>query len=233
MLKVDTINTYYGSSHILQDVSLTVNQGEVVALLGRNGVGKTTTMRSIMGLTPPRSGEVYYCGHKINTLPPYRINRLGIGYVPEDRQVFPDLTVEENLLVAQRSRNSKKGEEWTREKVYELFPELAKMPNRLAGRMSGGEQQMLTIARTLVGNPDLLLLDEPSEGLAPKVVLNLLDVLKVIKKSISILLAEQNAVFALSLADRCYIMEKGKTVYEAAAEEIRENKDIQKKYLIF
>lgn len=233
MLKVNAINTYYGSSHILHDVFLTVNRGEVVAILGRNGVGKTTTMRSILGLTPPRSGEVYYCGQKINSLPPFRINRLGIGYAPEDRQVFPDLSVDENLLVAQRKRNGIRGEEWTREKVYELFPGLAKMKNRLAGRVSGGEQQMLTIARALVGNPDLLLLDEPSEGLAPKVVLNLLAVLKDIKKSISILMSEQNAVFAIALADRCYIMEKGKTVYEAAAEEIRSDKKIQKMYLIF
>ncbi len=232
MLKVEGIHTYYGTSYILQDVSLTVNEGEVVCVLGRNGVGKTTTIRSIIGLTPPREGNVYYKNQKINGLQPFHINRLGIAYVPEDRQVFPELTVYENLFIAQRSNNGDNNAEWTIEKVFELFPELGRIDKRLAGKLSGGEQQMLTIARALVGNPELILLDEPSEGLAPKVVLNLLEALKVIKKSTSILLAEQNAVFALNLADRGYILEKGRTVYEADAETIRSDKELQKKYLI-
>lgn len=232
MLKVESIHTYYGSSYILQDVSLNVNEDEVVCILGRNGVGKTTTLRSIIGLTPPRSGNIFYKEKKIDRFPPFQINRLGIAYVPEDRQIFPELTVFENLYIAQRNNNGEKSSEWTIEKVFELFPELAKMQKRLGGRLSGGEQQMLTIARALVGNPELILLDEPSEGLAPKVVLNLLETLKIIKKSTSILLAEQNAVFALNLADRGYIMEKGRTVFEASAEEIRLDKDLQKRYLI-
>lgn len=230
-LKVEKIHTYYGTSHVLHNVSLNVNLGEVICLLGRNGAGKTTTLRSIMGLTPPREGLVFFQDQKISGFPPFRICRLGVGYVPENRQIFPDLTVQENLEVAQRDKPND-GERWTLSEIYELFPALRPIRPRLGGHLSGGEQQMLSIARTLMGNPDLLLLDEPSEGLAPRIVQNLLTSIDTMKGDITILISEQNVRFAMRLANRGYIIEKGKIKYEGTMEKLRKDEEIQRRYLL-
>lgn len=219
ILKVNNIFTSYGLSRILFGVSLEVAEGEVISLLGRNGVGKTTTLRSIMGLTPPRSGEILWKGQNISGKNPHQIAKLGIGFVPEDRRVFSDLTVWENLDVAIKpSRGRKKP--WSLERVFELFPALQPIQTRRGGFLSGGEQQMLTIARTLMGNPDLLLLDEPSEGLAPIVVQQLGEQIKRLRgEGMTILLCEQNARFSLDLSDRLYILEKGEVRYSGTVTE--------------
>ena len=199
---------------MLFGISLTVARGECVCLLGRNGVGKTTTMRAIMGLTPPSSGRIVFDGTDITGLPPHRIARLGLGFVPENRRIFAELTVWENLDVAARATD--RSGHWTVEAVYGLFPKLSELANRQGGFLSGGEQQMLTIGRTLMGNPDLLLLDEPSEGLAPLVVESMLEQVSRLKREgLTILLAEQGVDFSLAIADRVYVLEKGAVRFAA------------------
>jgi len=229
ILAVEEIYTFYGLSQVLFGVSFEVTRGECVCLLGRNGVGKTTTMRSVMGLTPPRRGRVIWKGEDVAGKAPYRIARAGIGFVPEDRRIFADLTVWENLDVA--SRGGGHGG-WTPARVFDLFPKLAELEQRQGGFLSGGEQQMLTIARTLMGNPELLLLDEPSEGLAPLVVDHLKEQIGRLKsEGLTILLAEQNVEFSLDLADRVYVLEKGQIRYHGTAREFREDESIRHQYL--
>ena len=219
LLQAQDVHTAYGLSRVLFGVSLEVEAGECVCLLGRNGVGKSTTMRSIMGLTPPQSGRITWKTRDITGWPPYRIAQAGIGFVPEDRRIFADLTVWENLDVAARPRGS-----WTVERVFDLFPKLAELANRNGGFLSGGEQQMLTIARTLMGNPELLLLDEPSEGLAPLVVDHLREQIARLKQEgLTILLAEQNTEFSLALADRVYVLEKGSIRFSGPAARLRDD----------
>jgi branched-chain amino acid transport system ATP-binding protein len=226
LLDVRDIHTAYGLSRVLFGVSVAVNGGECVCLLGRNGVGKSTTMRSIIGLTPPQSGRVAWKGTDITGWPPYRVARAGIGFVPEDRRIFADLTVWENLDVA------RKPGPWTVERVFDLFPKLRDLSGRNGGYLSGGEQQMLTIARTLMGNPELLLLDEPSEGLAPLVVQHMKEQIARLKQDgLTILLAEQNVDFSLDLADRVYVLEKGHIRFHGTAREFRANDAIRHQYL--
>ncbi len=228
VLTVEDIYTAYGLSQVLFGVSLQVTRGECVCLLGRNGVGKTTTMRSIIGLTPPRRGRVVWKGRDVTGRAPYQIARAGIGFIPEDRRIFADLTVWENLDVASRARDGG----WTIERVFDLFPKLRELVGRQGGFLSGGEQQMLTIARTLMGNPELLLLDEPSEGLAPLVVEHLKEQIGRLKREgLTILLAEQNVRFSLELADRVYVLEKGHIRFEGTAGEFRDNDAIRQQYL--
>ena len=229
LLDVQDLHTSYGLSRVLFGVSLTVGVGECVALLGRNGVGKSTTMRSIMGLTPASRGKILWRGKSIRGKSPHQIAKLGIGFVPEDRRIFSELTVWENLDVATRGVGA---DRWTVERVYTLFPKLRELSTRRGGYLSGGEQQMLTIARTLMGNPTLLLLDEPSEGLAPLVVEYLKDQIAGLKGAgLSILLAEQNVEFSLDLADRVYILEKGEIRYTGTAGQLRDNEAIRHQYL--
>ncbi len=223
LLEVEDIHTAYGLSRVLFGISLTVAEGECVCLLGRNGVGKTTTMRSVMGLTPPNSGRVRFKSRDITHWAPHRVARAGIGFVPEDRRIFADLTVWENLDVAQRA--AQRRGRWTVAAVFELFPVLARLRERRGGFLSGGEQQMLTIARTLMGNPDLLLLDEPSEGLAPLVVEALLAKIGELKsQGLTILLAEQGVEFSLALADRVYVLEKGAVRYTGSATALKSDR---------
>jgi branched-chain amino acid transport system ATP-binding protein len=230
ILAVEEIFTSYGLSQVLFGVSLNVGAGECVCLLGRNGVGKTTTMRSIMGLTAPRQGRVVWKGRDIAGREPYQVADLGIGFVPEDRRIFADLSVWENLDVAARSRDGTAA--WTLERVFDLFPKLRELVSRQGGFLSGGEQQMLTIARTLMGNPELLLLDEPSEGLAPLVVDHLKEQIARLKQDgLTILLAEQNVEFCLDLADRVYVLEKGHIRYEGTSASFREDESIRAQYL--
>ncbi|HMB37010.1 MAG TPA: ABC transporter ATP-binding protein [Methylomirabilota bacterium] len=230
VLTVEDVYTAYGLSQVLFGVSLEVAAGECVCLLGRNGVGKTTTMRSIMGLTPPRRGRVIWKGKDVAGREPYQIADLGIGFVPEDRRIFSDLTVWENLDVAARRRDG--GSAWTLDRVFDLFPKLRELVDRQGGFLSGGEQQMLTIARTLMGNPDLLLLDEPSEGLAPIVVDHLKEQIGRLKREgLTILLAEQNVDFCLDLADRVYVLEKGHIRYQGTVQAFREDESIRAQYL--
>jgi branched-chain amino acid transport system ATP-binding protein len=217
----------YGDAHVLFDVSLRIEPGECVCLLGRNGVGKTTTMRCVIGLTKPSGGRILWKGRDVTGLPTYRIARLGIGFVPEDRRIFSELSVIENLDVAQRGNSG-----WTTERIFDLFPKLRELRERSGGYLSGGEQQMLTIARTLMGNPELLLLDEPSEGLAPLVVDHLhQQILQLKSEGLTILLAEQNVDFSLSLADRVYILQKGQVCFEGTANEVRNNEAIRRDFL--
>jgi branched-chain amino acid transport system ATP-binding protein len=229
LLRVDEVYTSYGLSQVLFGVSLAVATGECVALLGRNGVGKSTTMRSIMGLTPPRRGRVRWGERDITGWQPHQVAKLGIGFVPEDRRIFAELSVWENLDVASRGA---RGQGWTAERVYDLFPKLAELRDRQGGYLSGGEQQMLTIARTLMGNPQLLLLDEPSEGLAPLVVDHLGEQIARLKgEGLTILLAEQNVDFCLALADRVYVLEKGHIRYEGTAAAFRADETIRQQFL--
>lgn len=229
LLAVQDIHTAYGLSRVLFGISLTVGAGECVALLGRNGVGKSTTMRSIMGLTPASRGRIAWRGRDIRGKAPHEIAKLGIGFVPEDRRIFAELSVWENLDVATRAGVAGG---WTVERVYELFPKLRELSGRQGGHLSGGEQQMLTIARTLMGNPALLLLDEPSEGLAPLVVEHLKEQIAGLKAGgLTILLAEQNVDFSLDLADRVYILEKGEIRYSGTARALREDESIRQQYL--
>jgi branched-chain amino acid transport system ATP-binding protein len=228
VLAVEEIYTSYGLSQVLFGVSLEVAAGECVCLLGRNGVGKTTTMRSIMGLTPPARGRVVWKGRDIRGHAAYQVANLGIGFVPEDRRIFAELTVWENLDVAARRRDGG----WTVERVYDLFPTLRELRDRRGGFLSGGEQQMLTIARTLMGNPELLLLDEPSEGLAPLVVEHLKEqIARLQDDGLTILLAEQNVDFCLELADRVYVLEKGHIRYQGTARQFHEDESIRHQYL--
>jgi branched-chain amino acid transport system ATP-binding protein len=230
LLEVRDLHTAYGEARVLFGVSLQVAAGECVCLLGRNGVGKTTTMRSIIGLTPPRQGSVLWQGKPITGWPPHRVARLGIGFVPEDRRVFAELTTWENLDVARRV--SGRSGAWTIEAVCELFPKLKELRDRQGGLLSGGEQQMLTIARTLMLNPRLLLLDEPSEGLAPLVVDQLLERIGELKRQgLTIMLAEQGVVFSLALADRVYVLEKGAVRFSGPAAQLRDDVALRHKLL--
>ena len=220
MLDISELHTFYGRAHILADVSFALRRGEVVALLGRNGAGKSTTLKSIMGLVRPARGRITFDGHDITGWPPQRIARLGLGYVPEDRRVFAGLTVLENLEVGRRPPRAG-APPWTAERLFELFPNLAGLGERRAGEISGGEQQMLTIARTLMGNPKALLLDEPSEGLAPVIVEQLARTILELKAAgLAILLAEQNLRFAGAVADRALVMERGRIQAEGSMAEV-------------
>jgi branched-chain amino acid transport system ATP-binding protein len=229
MLELVDIHTYYGESHVLQGISLKVEEGSVVALLGRNGMGKTTTVHSIIGFTPPRRGKVIFKGEDITHLQCHKIPLLGIALVPQGRRIFPSLSVKENLTIAARGGN---GDAWTLDRIYSLFPVLKERANLRGNLLSGGELQMLSIARALMTNPDLLLMDEPSEGLAPLIVRELGDVIKQLHKSgHTILLVEQNLRMALEVADYVYILSKGVIVYQSMAEELRDNSEIQTMHL--
>jgi branched-chain amino acid transport system ATP-binding protein len=231
VLNVEGLNSFYGRAHILFDVTLEVRRGEVVALLGRNGAGKSTTMRSIMGLVANRSGRVRFAGHDISGRQPHQIARLGLGYVPEDRRIFTDLTVMENLEVGRQPRREG-APHWTPERLFTLFPNLAEMRDRPGGRMSGGEQQMLTIARTLMGNPSAILLDEPSEGLAPRITEMMAHAIVGLKaEGQTVVLSEQNLHFAALVSDRAYVMEKGRIRYEGAMAALREDEEVRSAYL--
>ena len=231
LLQVNEINTFYGLSHILFGISLEVHQNECVCLVGRNGAGKTTTFRSIMGMTAPKSGTITFKGMPIQGRLSYWVARQGVGFVPEERAIFPTLTVWENLDVARKPGPD--GQiHWTIERIYEIFPRLAERHKQLGSTLSGGEQQMLTIARTLMGNPDLLLLDEPSEGLAPLMVELIGELIRQLKKEhVTILLAEQNLYFALELSERAYVIDDGHIQFSGTVEELRANPAIVSKYL--
>ena len=230
MLQIEEIHTYYGLSHILFGVSLEIKEGEVVCLLGRNGAGKSTTMKSIIGLTPPKEGLIRFKGQPTAGKKPFMLARMGIGYVPDDRRVFADLTVGENLEISER--NLTEGG-WNKERVYQFFPALEQIDTRRAGYLSGGEQQMLTIARALMTNPDLLLLDEPTEGLAPLIV-ELLEeqIVKLKEAGLTVLLAEQNLDVALRLSDRGYVIDNGVIRYQGSIEDLRNNEEVRNKYLL-
>jgi branched-chain amino acid transport system ATP-binding protein len=229
MLRVEGINTFYGEAHILHNVSLKMEKAETVCLLGRNGAGKTTLLRSILGLTPAKEGRIVFQGEEITRLMTHIIARKGIGWVPDSRRIFPTLTVQRNLEIARRSTAHK---EWDLKEVYQHFPVLEQLKNLNGENLSGGQQQMLAIARTLMGNPDLLLLDEPSEGLAPKIVKEVMNIILGLKeKDISILLVEQNSVMALAVSGRSYILDDGRVVYEGTAKELDENKTLKKELL--
>jgi branched-chain amino acid transport system ATP-binding protein len=227
VLEVSGVHTYYGESHVLQGVSLTVGAGEVVAILGRNGVGKTTLVRSIVGFTPPRQGTVRFKGRDITRLPSFRMTALGMALVPQGRRVFPSLTVRENLEVARRA-----GARWSLERVYAVFPRLREREGNRANKLSGGEQQMLAIGRALMSNPDLLLMDEPTEGLAPLLVREVGRVLGELRgEGLSILLVEQNLPLALSVADRVHILSRGQIVHSSTPAELVASEDVKSRYL--
>ncbi|SPF41694.1 leucine/isoleucine/valine transporter subunit; ATP-binding component of ABC superfamily [Syntrophobacter sp. SbD1] len=229
ILEARGLNTYYGRSHILFDIDLSVEEGETVCLMGRNGAGKTTTFRSLMGLTPPRNGMVVLRGRDCTKLPPYKKARIGMGLVPEDRRVFGPFTVRENLELGKiPGRNGG----WNLEAVYEHFPVLGRFADRFAGTLSGGEQQMLAIARALMGNPDVLMLDEPSEGLSPVIVGTLKELILRLKEAkTTILLSEQNIRFAMAVSNRAVVIDKGHVVYTGGIEEFRANESVHKRYL--
>jgi branched-chain amino acid transport system ATP-binding protein len=232
MLRVDGLHAHYGKSHVLHGVTLVVEAGECVCLLGRNGVGKSTTLKALMGLVPPSAGVVSLKGIALAGLPPHRIARLGLGYVPEDRRIFPTITVEENLLMGLKPGARRDGGRWPLERVYEFFPRLGDRAQQRAGTLSGGEQQMLTIGRTLVGDPAVLLVDEPTEGLAPMIVEQVERILTEIHRSgTSILLVEQSLDTALALAERAYVMSKGEIVFEGSVAELRARDDVRRQHL--
>jgi len=231
MLSVRNLEAYYGRAHILSDLSLEVGKGEVVVLLGRNGAGKSTTLKSIMGLVRPARGELVFAGQRIDRLEPYEIAELGLGYVPEDRRIFTELTVMENLEVGRQAARPG-APTWTPERLFKLFPNLAEMTGRPGGRTSGGEQQMLTIARTLMGNPSCILLDEPSEGLAPVIVDQMAAAIRELKtEGLAVLLSEQNLHFATEVSDRAYIIEKGHIRFSGTMTELAANEDVRAQYL--
>jgi branched-chain amino acid transport system ATP-binding protein len=229
LLQLDAINTYYGDTHVLWDVSLNVPKGSIVAMLGRNGMGKTTIIRSVMGLTSPSSGVVTFKGEKISELPTEEISRRGIALVPQGRAIFPSLTVKENLTIG--ARGTKGEDAWTLERVYELFPILKERSKLHGNLLSGGEQQMLAVARGLMGNPELLIMDEPSEGLAPMVVKQIGDTISRLKGRLTVFLAEQNFNMALSVADYVYVVSKGMIDYESEPEELRNNEEVKQRCL--
>jgi len=229
LLELEKVNTYYWERHVLWDISLHVPQGSIVAILGRNGMGKTTIIRTIMGLTPPIDGVIRFKNEVINGLEPYRIARKGIALVPQGRGVFPSLSVKENLTIV--ARDVKNNESWNLEKIYSLFPILKERAGFYANLLSGGEQQMLAIARALMINPDLLIMDEPSEGLAPMVIKQIGQIICQLKGKLTVFLAEQNLNMALSVADYVYIVSKGSMVYESKPEELKHNEEIKQKWL--
>lgn len=231
MLEVQGLHSYYGQAHILSDIAFKAEAGEVVVLLGRNGAGKSTTMKSIIGLVSPAKGNVIFKGKSIEKDKPHSIARFGLGYVPEERRIFTDLTVMENLEVG-RQPPRKDAPCWTPERLFKLFPNLAEMRHRLGGRMSGGEQQMLTIARTLMGNPNCILLDEPSEGLAPVIVEQMAETIQELKaEGLCVILSEQNLHFAASVADRAVIIEKGRVPYSGTIAQLQANATVRAQYL--
>ncbi|MBK18800.1 MAG: ABC transporter ATP-binding protein [Rhodospirillaceae bacterium] len=231
ILTVDGLNSYYGRAHILADVAMEIRSGEVVALMGRNGAGKSTTMKCIMGIVKIASGEIRFSNSEISGRSSFQISRLGLSYVPEDRRIFTDLTVLENLEVG-RQQQRDDAPSWTPERLFELFPNLAEMRDRLGGQMSGGEQQMLTIARSLMGNPTTILLDEPSEGLAPVIVEQMANTIRELKsEGLTVLLSEQNLHFANLVSDRAYIIEKGRIRYEGTMNELADDEDVRQAYL--
>jgi branched-chain amino acid transport system ATP-binding protein len=230
MLELVDVHTYYGQSHILNGVSLEVADGSVVGLLGRNGMGKTTTIHSIIGLAPPRHGEVRYKGKNIAGRTPYSIAKMGIGLVPQGRRIFPSLTVKENLMIG--ARGAATPESWNLERIFTSFPLLKERSNYRGNNLSGGEQQMLAIARALMSNPKLVLMDEPSEGLAPLLVESIGEIIKQLKGGgLSILLVEQNLSFALDLADYVYVLSKGGVVYQSKPDELRVNEEVKAQHL--
>jgi branched-chain amino acid transport system ATP-binding protein len=236
MLKLIEVNTYYEESHILHDISLEVKFGEVVALLGRNGVGKTTTIRSIIGLTTPRTGDITFKDKKIIGLKPFQIAREGIGFVPEERWIFPTLTVHQNLLIGMKTgqKHLQAGGtiDWSPERCYQAFPALKKRQFAKGRTLSGGEQQMLTIARTLMGNPELILVDEPTEGLAPLIVETVAEIIREInKEGLTVLLVEQKLPVALELAGRIYVMSKGTVQWHGTPRELQERDEIRRSFL--
>jgi branched-chain amino acid transport system ATP-binding protein len=236
LLTVEKLSAWYGAARILYDLDFNVGRGEVVALMGRNGAGKSTTMKTIMGLIAERHGKVSFNGGDISNLKPFEIARRGLGFTPEDRRIFVDLTVMENLDIGRQAPRSfpdgTPAPSWTPEQLFKLFPNLAEMPDRLGNRMSGGEQQMLTVARTLMGNPLLVLLDEPSEGVAPLIVEQMANtIIELKKEGLSILLSEQNIHFARLVSDRVYVLEKGQIHWQGSMAELADNLDIQRAYL--
>lgn len=236
LLSVDALNAWYGAAHILHDITLHVARGEVVALMGRNGAGKSTSLKAIMGLMQRRSGGVRFMGHALDRRQPYEVARLGLGYVPEDRRIFTDLSVRENLMTGRQDDRTwpdgAPGLNWTLSSVFALFPALEDMQDRSAGAMSGGEQQMLAVARTLMGNPFMLLLDEPSEGVAPVIVEQMADMIIALKgRGASILLSEQNIHFAALVADRAYVLEKGVLRYSGTMADLRADEEVRRAYL--
>jgi branched-chain amino acid transport system ATP-binding protein len=231
MLTVEGLDAFYGRAHILHQVGLAVGRGEVVALLGRNGAGKSTTMKAIIGLVPPAKGRIRFADREIAGLPSHAIARLGLGYVPEERRIFTELTVMENLSVGRQPPRAG-SPVWTPERLFELFPNLGEMRQRTGGRMSGGEQQMLTIARTLMGNPALILLDEPSEGIAPKIVEQMAETIRRLKaEGLAVVLSEQNLHFAGLVADRAYVIEKGQVRYEGTMADLHADEAVRRAYL--
>ena len=231
MLEVEDIHTYYGLSHILFGVSLTIEAGKVVCLLGRNGAGKSTTLKSIIGIAPPKKGSIRFKDVEIAGKQPFMLVRMGIGYVPDDRRIFADLTVEDNLEIAERKVGGIQG--WDKDRVFELFPVLKNIASRSGGCLSGGEQKMLAIARALMGNPELLLLDEPTEGLAPLMVRAIEEQVNALKTTgLTVLLAEQNVKTTLRLSDHGYIIDDGKIRYHGSVDELKENEEVRKKYLL-
>jgi branched-chain amino acid transport system ATP-binding protein len=236
LLDVKSLSAWYGGAHILFDISLQVRPGEVVALMGRNGAGKSTTLKTVMGMVERRRGQVHFMGRDISRLESHTIASAGLGYVPEDRRIFTDLTVLENLEVGrQPPRMGPQGqmlEPWTPQRLFKLFPNLGEMPDRPGGRMSGGEQQMLTVARTLMGNPYLVLLDEPSEGVAPVIVEGMVQMILELKAAgVSILLSEQNLHFATLVSDRAYVLEKGQIRYQGTMRELAADDEVRRAYL--
>jgi branched-chain amino acid transport system ATP-binding protein len=236
MLSVEGLNAWYGAAHILYDLSFEVGRGEVVALMGRNGAGKSTTLKSIMGLIARKTGTVRFLGQEISRHEPYEIARLGLGFTPEDRRIFSDLTVMENLDVGRQAPRAlpdgRAAPVWTPEKLFKLFPNLSEMPHRLGGSMSGGEQQMLSVARTLMGNPTMILLDEPSEGVAPIIVEQMAaTILELKQEGISVLLSEQNIHFAEIVSDRAYLLEKGQLRWQGSMAALSEDVEVQRAFL--
>ena len=231
LLTVAHLDAWYGRAQVLFDLGLEVKRGEVVALMGRNGAGKSTTMKAVMGLLERKRGSVQFMGHDVSGLDAFRIARLGLGFVPENRRIFTDLTVVENLEIGRQPPRDGIPE-WTHERLFKLFPNLGEMPDRKGGSMSGGEQQMLTVSRTLMGNPYLVLLDEPSEGVAPVIVEQMAEmILELKEQGVSILLSEQNLHFAELVSDRAYVLEKGQIRFQGGMEELAENQQVRKAYL--
>jgi branched-chain amino acid transport system ATP-binding protein len=232
LLRIEKIDTYYENSHILQGVSLEVDKGEMVAILGRNGVGKSTTLKSIVGLVSPRNGSVLFKDEPIHGKPPYMIARKGIGYVPEERRIFPGLTVRENLIMGQKTGKYARNTGWTIDRVYAKFPLLAERDSTLGGNISGGEQQMLTVVRTLLGNPELILIDEPSEGLSPMMAQTIFTTISEIhKEGVAVVLVDRNLQYACTMAQRVYIMAKGSIGFSGSGREVLEDKELQARFL--